>query len=245
MARGAARRASLRAETEEVPFDKRCLAWLQTEDAAKSASRVVKRTKLPLDPFELISEAVIKIKVKVSRDPEFFADGRFVTYDVGGYCTKIMWNHVNDLFSAKKRDRDRDRLLQADARVNDDALATPDTTEDERALLEEIAVERIDALRVVAEYSGEKYEIVSGVLTVMAIGRDPQADIGDSPTPQAGAKPDQARLWPAMWFAGYREKAFPVAGGSSQAQQKYRSNIGKRISNFLTTLKVKEEVDES
>lgn len=226
-----------------MTFVERCMDWLQTDEAVKAAKRASSRLGLPLDPLDFVSEVTVKILAKAKADPGFFAQPKFVTAKVDGYCARTMHNYAADLLRGVKRDRDIDRLLQVEARNDADVHAVPDITESERAALEQFAMERVDALRVAAEYSGAKEVVVSGALTVWAIRRDPTADIGVSPMPLAGATPDQARLWPAIWFAGVRDKAFPSSGASSTAQQKYRARLATRISEFLGVLEVWDEVD--
>jgi hypothetical protein len=217
----------------DSPFDVRCLEWLGTSDAERTAKRFIRRSGLPLDPGDLVSEAAMRILVRVDGDPGFFSGDAYRSSVPGNYCARIMRNYMVDLLRGVSRERSARRLLEADARNEDPSVTAPELTDAQRQRLAEAAADVSDGIRVAIEYSGAGPVDVSGALTVLALQRDPAADVGESPRPKAGATPDQARLWPALWFAGLREMAFPVAGKSTKAQQKYRSRAAKKLDAFL------------
>lgn len=225
--------AGARGRKVDSPFDVRCLEWLGTSEAERTAKRIIRRSGLPLDPGDLVSEAAIRILVLVDREPGFFSGDAYRSSVPGNYCARIMSNFVADLFKGASRERSARRLLEADARNEDPSVTAPDLTDAQRQQLAEAAANVSDGIRVAIEYSGAGPVDVSGALTVLALQRDPAADVGESPRPKAGATPDQARLWPALWFAGLRDKAFPVAGKSTAAQQKYRSRAAEKLDAFL------------
>jgi hypothetical protein len=63
------------------------------------------------------------------------------------------------------------------------------------------------------------------MLSVVTLRAHPDTiDLPGVPAPLAGARPDQAVVWPALWFAGKREH-FPHDG--DDAKERNRKNQGR------------------
>lgn len=221
------------AEVEEESFVLRCIDWLVSEEGEAAARRAIGRSALPLEPFDLTAEITLKVLDKARRDADHFLAEEFRNGNPANYCAKAMRHYVIDLVRGRERWRAAERLLEADARLDDGTWPGPDARGSERAAMEVEAMRLVDDLRIDAEYSGAGAIEVSGALTVWVLQGDPDADTGDAPRPLAGAKPEHARLWPALWFAGVRDKAFPTDGPATAAQNTYRNRKVKPIARLV------------
>ena len=79
----------------------------------------------------------------------------------------------------------------------------------------------LDDLRVVVERLADRHAwLTSATLSLVTLRAYPEIELDGVPSPQAGATPDQARGWPALWFAGERDH-FPEDGDThTRAQPK-------------------------
>ena len=221
---------------DEDTFVFRCVVWLMSKEAEAAAKRAIGRSALPLEPSDLVDEIAIKILTKADRDPTHFLAEEFQNGNPANYCARSMRNFVADLGRGRTRWRAAQRLLEVDVKIEEGMAHGFDPDEDDRASVQARAMELVDDLRVDVEFSDAGEVVVSGALTVLVLQGDPDADIGDAPTPIAGATPDQANLWPALWFAGIREKAFPSEGPSTPAQNQFRKRKGDPIADLVKAI---------
>lgn len=80
-----------------------------------------------------------------------------------------------------------------------------------------------DDVRVRLEQADAPAWLTSAALAWVCLVMFPDAVPDSAPAPAAGARPDQALVWPALWFAGERD-LFPV-GGSDPAKRKRARRI--------------------
>jgi len=86
-----------------------------------------------------------------------------------------------------------------------------------------------DEARTLIEEIHVPPDILSAVLTLWALERDPEADTGDAPRPRNGATPEEKMMLIAMWFAGRREFLAGAGEAATAAQRKTRSRWAERV----------------
>jgi len=87
-----------------------------------------------------------------------------------------------------------------------------------------------DELRVVLEQLSAEPWLTSAALACVCFIGHPDAIPEDAPSPKAGAKPEQARVWPALWFAGQRD-LFP--DGRTDPCKRTRARRIEKVLNHL------------
>ena len=88
------------------------------------------------------------------------------------------------------------------------------------------------AVRAALETADASSADRSAALTFLALsddGMNPRALDDDVPLPEAGARPDQARYWPAIWFAERDDRIF----GASQSVRRRRSRRIARVRDLV------------
>lgn len=173
------------------------LEWLRTDDAARQARRLIARRGLSSSDVladDVLNDAWIAVRLRMQSPKPL------VVETPGAYGTAVLRSVVR-LMAKGRRHLDVEELtdLAGDAGVDLDHLSL-----DEHALL--------DDLRVVVERMGaQPLWLTSALLSLVTLRAHPELRVDGVPTPQAGATPDQARAWPALWFAGRRD-IFPDRG---------------------------------
>lgn len=85
----------------------------------------------------------------------------------------------------------------------------------------EVPPDVADDLRVIVERDGAAAWLDSAALACICLIMFPEHLPEQAPAPLAGARPDQARVWPALWFAGERD-LFPSDGADPQKRKRAR-----------------------
>jgi len=71
--------------------------------------------------------------------------------------------------------------------------------------------------------------ITSAALSFVTLTQYPDLDVTGAPLPRAGAAPDQARIWPCLWFAGKTDGVFPGDGSGDPTQRKRLSRAAEQV----------------
>ncbi|MFZ4434621.1 MAG: hypothetical protein ACOYOQ_15620 [Microthrixaceae bacterium] len=147
----------------------------------------------------MLQEAVLS--VLGIRDPSFCVERP------AAYGNVVIRHVAIDLVRGR-----RTEPLLGDAELSSEAPENPTVwTEDTTAG---------DDLRVVIEHrSDRRLWLTSAALTYLTITMFPDARPPSAPWPQAGARPDQAACWPAIWLSGRRD-VFP--GGEHDVRERNR-----------------------
>ncbi len=107
----------------------------------------------------------------------------FVPDNPEAYATRVVQNTVHSL--------GRGEIPADDLEGITEPFVPPSETDDWFA-----------EVRVVLDHSPTEPWLTSAALACICFTVHPDAIPDDAPYPKAGATPDQARVWPALWFAG-------------------------------------------
>lgn len=175
------------------------LDWLASEEASRLA-----RKRLTLTGFgdrpdlveDVLSDATVAVMKRAGSSTPFEVD------NPAAYGTRVVQNVVK-------------RLGRGDVLYLEDLGEQP--SEPEPVVDREFA----DDLRVLVEHGYAETWLDSAVLACICLIMFPDRFPEGSPAPLAGARPDQARVWPALWFAGERD-LFPNDGSDPQKRKRAR-----------------------
>ncbi len=174
------------------------LAWLGTDDARRQASRLARRRGLRgYDAMtqNVIAEAQIAVWHRMQSDRALHVDRP------AAYGTTVIRSVLRQM--AEGRDGPVRPVDDPDAIGR---VPQPDDTDRVWAGLVPIADTSGDDVRVHLErLDDDRPWVTSAALTYLILLMEPTARPEDAPWPVAGAKEDQARCWPGLWYAGERE----------------------------------------
>jgi len=228
------------AESTADPFAVAVSNWLESPEAVRYAARLLGRARLGGNG--LAEEVVDTVRTNIWMR---LADGPLddPTTPVVPYCKRAVHNHVEDLRRGfrydpldgrpARRRGDRDGEKQGRKQAVNQPGPDPYRSITES---EDVHTGAIATLRSRLETSGEPAAVVSGALTYLTLEMYDDCDLDGVPWPKAGATPAQARLWPALWFAGRRDGIFPT-GRASAAQRQRLRRAGLPIEQLLITMK--------
>lgn len=171
--------------------------WLVSAEAAAAARRSLRRCGFHAAP-ELVEDVVADAALAVAAR---IRSGSLVLDNPAAYGTVVIRNVVNAM-----------------ARGADVPL---DEVEDQAAPAEDHPDLDIDQVRCAIEAGGDPPWLTSASLTYLTYSMHPSAVPRGAPTPLAGARPDQATAWPALWFAGMRD-LFPGDDGDPRRRTRAR-----------------------
>ncbi|MCD9625284.1 RNA polymerase sigma factor [Rhabdothermincola salaria] len=213
------RRQTLTEATDE-PFSIQLERWFASPEALATAKRLLRGAQGPIRAEDVVQDAFLKVAIlrREGRiDDEALAGRRVASYG----CT-VMKRLIADVFRGRRKPD-----VELDERMG---LAPPDGDDE---IPSEGDTPTLDALRTIVETRGHEAWATSGALTCLTLAAYPACDTGGAPLPQGGARPDQARLWPCLWFAGQRDGIFPDADGGSAAQRQRLSRRARRITTLV------------
>lgn len=223
--------------SEAAPFDERAYEWLSSHEAEVCARKLLTRYRLPIDPKELTSDTMVKIHAIAIAKPDHFTGDEWDNGHVDRYSTTIMRNLIIDMLRARKRsplalieEKDGGHFDPIDESISDIDVLLHDGTPSEN---EAGGGELLDRLRTALEGSGAKPWVVSAALAAFTMSAFHDVDTGKAPKPEAGATPEQARLWPSLWFAGERELFAIDGAGSSPALRRKRARRMQEVLNLM------------
>jgi len=202
--------------------------WLWSADGRASAEAVLRGRRIwiedaraALTPDDLLSDAFRAFWNRLRRH------GPVEEFHPGGYLTRTMQRLVGQACRGRYRwaafsveELEWQLVGGAAGDLGDDLIAglgTGDALERVRAAIE--AADAPDWVR-------------AGALAYVTVLAHPDAVPDDHPVPrpERGARPDEAALWIALWFAGRRDGLFPRPGAPADAaMRKARSRAGTQI----------------
>lgn len=194
------------------------LEWLQSDEARRLASRRLANSGFggwsDLADDVLADAAVAVIRRSQSTKP-------FEVENPAAYGTRIVQNAIKGL--------SRGDLVRLDELDEEPA-------EPERVVDPELA----DDLRVLLEDTTAPRWLCSAVLAYVCLAMFPDTVPAGAPKPRAGARPDQALAWPALWFAGEQD-LFP--DGHSDPHRRKRARRISRVQEHLAEVASRHRAD--
>ncbi len=220
-----------------APFNQRAYEWLSSKEAEDWAKKLLSQHRLLIDPKEITSDAMVKIHSLVTADPEHFAGDEWVNGHADHYSIRVMRNLIVDILRGRKRssfalleEKDGGHFDSVDETITDvDVLLHEGTPSGNEAGGGEL----LDRLRTALEGSGAKPWVVSAALAAFTLSAFDDVETGSAPKPEAGAKPQHARLWPSLWFAGERDLFVDNGTGSSAALRRKRSRRMREVEDQM------------
>ena len=174
------------------------LGWLGTGDAKRQARRLARRRGL--SGYDAMTENVIaEAHVAVWQRMQ---SGRPLRVDrPAAYGTAVLRSVLRQM--AEGRDGPVALVDDPDAI---DRVPQPDGPDAPWAAAGSIADTSGDEVRVhLEQLDDDRPWVTSAALTYLTLLMQPTARPDDAPWPTAGAREDQARCWPGLWYAGERE----------------------------------------
>jgi hypothetical protein len=198
------------------------LEWLDTTDAAQQARRIAIRRGL--SGFDALSANVVQ-DAKVAVWMRMQSSAPLDVDSPAAYGTTVIRSVVRKLAQG------RDRLVPdhlADGGGAGGAHFDVGADPGEMHLL--------DDLRVVVERLTDRQPwVTSAMLSFVTLTAYPEVELDGVPRPAAGATPDQARGWPALWFAGKRDH-FPQEEDSQRDRARKNQARSRMIRTVLERL---------
>ena len=206
-------------------FEQSATRWITSPAATQHVNGLLHRKQIGVPAQEILADVRSRIWERVQR-PHDELDAA----QAGAYCRAVARNLVNDLLRGF-RDEDLDERLYYRKGVKPVALNDLQPVAAESAGAQ--AGEGIDDLRTWFEASGHEPWVVSGALTYVTVGSDPDCDYSAAPKPRAGAAKVRALLWPSLWYAGKRRGLFPTSGPQVAAQRQALKRTGDRVLDLV------------
>lgn len=175
------------------------LDWLGSPEASALARRRLVATGFGDRPElveDVLGDATVAV-IKRSQSPT-----PFMVDNPAAYGTRVVQNVVKAL-------------------VRGDVAYLEDLDEQASESVASVDPEFADELRVLVEHGDSAAWLDSAVLAYICLIMFPDAVPEEAPAPLAGARPDQALVWPALWFAGERD-LFPDEGSDPHKRKRAR-----------------------
>lgn len=194
------------ASDDAAPNDATSVAldWLRSEQASRVAARYLRSRALP-SVDDLIDDVLADTCVAIL---ERQARGQFDPENPEAYATTMLRNRITKLNRPPTNIADPDEVADQ---------SDPDPVYEFLS----------DDVRVLIENRRLRPAITSAMLSYLTFLMHPDAIPVDAPQPVSGARPDQARAWPALWMAGERELFSESSSGA------LRRRRARRISEVL------------
>ena len=200
-------------------------AWIDSTKAREFAKGLLNGKRVTVPEDEILADVRSRIWERVQRPHDELDAAR-----AGAYCRAVARNLVSDLLRGF-------RDVELDERLYYRKGAPPVPLNDLQPVADEsagaLAGEGIDDLRTWFEASGHEPWVVSGALTYVTVGSDPDCDYSAAPKPRAGAAKVRALLWPSLWYAGKRRGLFPTSGPQVAAQRQALKRTGDRVLDLV------------
>jgi hypothetical protein len=194
-------------EVTSLPAFREAQAWLASAEARAAAKKLLHQYGLAANPDDVTQDALFSLWQHLTKHPEHSIDS------VPAYCRTIMRNVVTK------------------AAQGFEAVSFDEAPDIEDQQMPEIESTLGDDLRAALEAgSCAKPWVTAAALNYVTLAAHPSIDTHRSPLPLAGATPEQARVWPSLWFAGERSPGlFPTPGKHSAAQRKRLSRAAAAV----------------
>lgn len=189
----------------------RVLEWLVSDEAYSVARRQLQRCGFGSHGdlvADVIADAQLGVLGRLRSATPFDAD------NPAAYGTRVIQNVVKNL--------QRGDVVHVED-LDEHVAPEPPPVDDDIA----------DDLRLLLERADAPPWLTSAALAYVCLTMFPDAVPDDSPAPVAGARRDQALVWPALWFAGERD-LFP-SDGSDPSKRKRARRIEKVRSHLSDT----------
>lgn len=195
------------------------MAWLASGPATRIAQRRLDEHRLFVPTQEVLDTTLERIwKSRLRRPSAEPID------DIARYCAIVIRNVVRDMVRGfdgvdAVDDANFERLA-----VEREALGRGDD------VVAGASGGRDDAIRAALEASTALESwVLSAALTYVTLSEFPDLEVHGAPRPLAGARPDQARMWPSLWLAGMRTGIFPSGGGHDAAQRQRLTRAAAKV----------------
>ncbi|MFM7508348.1 MAG: hypothetical protein ACKO5A_02210 [Actinomycetota bacterium] len=212
------------------------LHWLGTPEATRYARTQVARYRFPS------SVAVADDVLQAARANVWtrMQSGSLVVDNPAAYGTTVVRQAANRIARGQLPTDD----LPPDDDLGDDRNQVPGASSGDPTATEVVdgdppsALDELDDLRVVVESTPVRHPwVTSAMLSLVILRAYPDIRLDGVPAPRAGARPDQALLWPALWFAGQRLH-FPEDWDDTQTRNRKsqaRSRMQREVSSSYET----------
>ncbi len=200
--------------------------WFDTDDAERQARRLAARRGL--GGYDAMSRNVLS-DARVSVWNRLRSTEPLQVDNPAGYGTQVIRSVLRQL--SEGRDGpvdlvDDERALERAAAPDDAASGWSPTSPESFTDISG------DDVRVFLEQlSDDRAWVTSASLTSLTLLQEPGARPDGAPWPQAGSTPEQARCWPALWFAGERDLF--DAGVDAKDRARLRKVRSRRIQIVL------------
>ena len=209
---------------EEPTLEALVAAWFKSPEATRYAESQLRRNGLYLDSGEVIVDTHRKVWESIHR-----AGKNAAIVSVEAYCRTAIKRRVIDLLRGVISER-----KQAEARESREVRFGHAAEPVAAPLVDIVGSALGDALRSAIEASGHTHPAVSSAaLTFVTLSQYPNVDIAEAPTPLAGSRPDQARMWPSLWFAGTRDGIFPTGEQNDASQRQRLGRAARKVTQML------------
>lgn len=195
---------------------------------AKALCRSFRTGSPATDAHDLISETRLRV---LRRRAHAVADGVEPPDNIEAYATEIMKNVLKRAYGAPSP--------AAPGRSDFDGDAYPHAVLDNGDVDAARARDRVGRLRSGIESvecnPAERSAALAYVTLFPALtgGDAERIDIADLPWPRAGARPDQAAMWPCAYLATQDRSMFPNDVGGGAAQRKRLSRFCQRATDVV------------
>lgn len=198
-------------EVTSLPAFREAQAWLASAEARAAAKKLLHQYGLGANPDDVTQDALFALWQHLAMYPEHSIDS------VPAYCRTIMRNVV------------------AKAAQGFEAVSFDESPDIEDQQIPEVESTLADDLRAALEAgSCAKPWVTAAALNYVTLAAHPSIDTHRAPLPIAGATPEQARVWPSLWFAGERSPGlFPTPGKHSAAQRKRLSRAAAAVTKAI------------
>ena len=190
--------------------------WSRTADARHRARVICRCRRAGLTEQDVIDDALSRFWLKAKKGTGPAPD------DPINYMTTMMRNIVTNVHRAWQDIEPKEQIdnVHTPGRIGPGDVWEPSPVETRSDVIRTIGL--AVAVRGAIETADASSADRSAALTFLALsddGTSPRALDDDVPHPEAGARPDQARYWPAIWFAERDDRIF----GGGQATRRRRS----------------------
>ena len=190
--------------------------WSRTADARHRARVICRCRRAGLTEQEVIADALSRFWLKAKKGTGPAPD------DPINYMTTMMRNIVTNVHRAWQDIEPKEHIdnVHTPGRIGPGDVWEPSPVDTRSDVIRTIGL--AVAVRGAIETADATSADRSAALTFLALsddGTSPRALDDDVPHPEAGARPDQARYWPAIWFAERDDRIF----GGGQATRRRRS----------------------